>query len=441
LLIRELYLDHWLPLPRRDAHKPRQVLLISVDTLRESAISSLGGTEETPALDRLIARSQVWSPHYATSGWTKPSHGSLLTGYYPWYHGADSIEGALRPQVTTLAERFRQAGFATGALVYDCGWLDPDFGFARGFDEYRLVRWRLPKMIRQVSNWMAEHHDDSFFFFFHTFEVHSDKSVLPYEAPGVSRQTVAERFGVTDYGCLGTSCASVRLKKLKKGIAKPLPEEPEILRFLYSRGVSHTDLQLGLLFDNLTRLGIFDNMMIVLTSDHGEALLEHGTVLHGNSWEEILRVPLVWKWPGNRFAGERRDDLSSGVDVAPTLLAAQNISTEGLTGRNLLELPSERPVFARTHEWVVVSNGLKGIFSGTEPAHQRLYDLRQDPRETSDVSGQQPEVVAHLMSCLKNRVLADLDSLERLVEEAPRPADLALTEEQEARLKALGYLD
>ena len=145
-------------LPDRVPASP-QVLLISLDTFRADAIAALGGRWNTPNLDRLVARSEAFAPHYAASGWTKPSHASLLTGFSPPVHGAEGEGGVLAAGVPTLAERFRRAGSLTAALISECTWLDPRFGFARGFDDYRSERWSVEQASREVAHWLIDQRD------------------------------------------------------------------------------------------------------------------------------------------------------------------------------------------------------------------------------------------------------------------------------------------
>jgi arylsulfatase A-like enzyme len=445
LYLREVYLRHRVrQAPRRREEEPptepaRQVLLVSVDTLRRDALSALGGPWPTPALDRFVSRAQLFDPHYAAAPWTKPSHGSLLTGQSPRVHGAEGFEAPLTPAVPLLAERFQAAGFLTQGLVFDCLWLNPKFGFHRGFAGYRSEHWTLPQMARQTVDWIADHRDRSFFYFLHTFEPHSDFHWLPYEAPEVRRRTVYRRFGVPNYGRRGEQLASGMLVGIKEGRIAPLPGEDGILRFLYGEGVRHVDRELGMLFADLEELGLFDRMMIVVTSDHGEALLEHGETLHGSPWSEVARVPLAIKWPGGRSAGLRAGTPTSALDVAPTILAAMGLPREGLPGRDLARLDGARPVFSWGNWRMVVRGEVKAVF---RPAGQGdlLFDLAADPREERNLAAERPDLLAELRlladarSEADRRLAAELESLEAIERERP------LTPEELERLRALGYV-
>jgi arylsulfatase A-like enzyme len=351
---------------------------------------------------------------------------------------------AINPRVETLAQRFRKAGFATAGVVDDCLWLDPRWGFGRGFDEYQLLRWSMPQSRRTVSNWITEHSGEAFFFFYHVFESHSDATQLPYESPGLTRETLLERFGVADYGCRAGKCASNLLGGINDGLAA-LENEEAVLRHLYAQSVREVDTQLGLLFDHLRRLGLYDDMMIVLTADHGEEFFDHGKLLHGTFWQEVIRAPLIIKWPRGRFAGERRDTPSGAVDVAATLLEAFGLPRDGLAGTPLLERSAQTPIYLVNGEWdAVIVDGMKAI-SDLEQLRMLLFDLEQDPGETRDLAGTRSARAEALAAMIAARIAVDRQALADLAaigepEPSEDPGLLELTPEERERLRSLGYL-
>ncbi|MCH9650542.1 MAG: sulfatase [Deltaproteobacteria bacterium] len=436
LHLRDFYVEHRRDVALRRKAVP-QVLLISVDTLRADALGAFGGKNVTPHLDRFAAEGQTWSPHYSAAGWTKPSHAALLTGQPADVYGG--MEGTIDPDVTTLAERFQRAGFRTGGLVHDCVWLNPQFGFDRGFEDYQSVRWQLAKTTRQTINWLAEHHDQPFFFFSHTFEVHSDFHRIPYESEGIDRAVVQERFGPKAYGCREHRCASGLLAAIDRGEIAKLDREAETLKFLYGKSVEYLDSQLGLLFDSLREMGLYDDMTIVLTSDHGESFFEHDELLHGNPWQQILHVPLIIKWPAGRFAGEQRTQPSSALDVAPTLLESLDLDSQGLAGVSLLNRRLDRPIFAGTHWRVVIQEDLKAIFN-YQGVPARLFDLSEDPEELHNLHAERRQETAALHHLLTQ----SRQAFRRRQEEAQRLRSQAgatgLTEADKERLRSLGYL-
>jgi arylsulfatase len=440
LFLRELWIEHRpvvAPAAPPRGERPRQVLLISVDTLREDAISALGGSHSTPALDAFAAQAQLFTPHYAAAAWTQPSHAALLTGQPHAVHGATDGKTAIHPAVPLLAERFHDAGFATAGRVFDCLWLDPRFGFGRGFDDYRSVHWTLPQTARWTLDWIDEHRAQPFFFFLHTFEAHSDFRRLPYEGPGVRQNQVRQRFGVDGYGCRQGHCASVMLMKINAGEIAPIAREAEILRYLYDRGVDHLDFQLGVLFGELQRRGLFDNLLIVLTSDHGEAFLEHGRVLHGHSSEEVLRVPLMIKWPAGERAGERVEVASGSLDVAPTLLRAAGLPAEGLPGRDLRRLTAARPIFVGSNFEAVIDGRFKAVIDPRDGG-RLLFDLAADPGELHNLAGERPAEMARLEALLRERAARERRRARQLDAASDRQREMS--PEEIERLRALGYV-
>ncbi len=439
LFVSRLYVRHRIAAVR-PAHAPRlQVLLVSLDTLRADAVDALaGGGDATPELDAFAARSQIWSPHYAAASWTKPSHASMLTGLPVEVHRAQLEDQAISPAVETLAQRFHAAGFATSGLVYDCLWLDKRWGFDRGFDRYRVVRWRADQEAHATANWIAAHRAEPFFYFLHLFTAHSDTWRLPYESEGMHPATVEELFGVPGYGCRQGFCASNLLIHINDGEVALIPHEPKILRYLYRSGISVADAALGELFRDLQAEGLFERLLIVVTADHGEGFLEHGKLLHSTMHREILQVPLLIKWPGGEHAGERRDTPSTSIDLAPTLLAAAGIAAPDLPGSILAERDPAAPVFSGTTDKSIIAGGLQAIFPPTDPPE--LYDLARDPREEHDLAARRPEVLVRMRERIRQRLEADAELFAAMKRSGSESASPALTPEERRRLEALGYL-
>lgn len=437
VLVSDLWVRHRPPEAdgARDRRRRRaQVLLVSIDTLRADAALPPGS-----GLAAFAERAETFDPHYAAASWTKPSHATLLTGLPVEAHGVELEDQVLLPEATTLAERFSAAGFTTAALVYDCLWLDPRWGFDRGFDEYRVTRWGGDQAARATVSWIAGHRREPFFYFLHLFTPHSDMERLPYEGRGVTRGTVAERFGLAGYGCREGACASSLLQAINAGLA-PLPQEDEVLRYLYRRGVATADRALGRLLADLDELGLLEDMLVVVTSDHGEAFLEHGELLHTTLHEEVLRVPLLVHWPGGARAGERRSVPTASIDVAPTLLSAAGLDAEGLPGWDLAN-PREREgrrrsLVAGTLEKAVVAWPWKAIFQLTRDEPPRLYRLDRDPGERHDLAERQPEVLKRLRDMGLGHVVAGREMTRR----EGHPDRPVLTPEERRRLEALGYL-
>ena len=439
LLLREATVHQLVRSKEPAREPPMQVLLVSVDTLRHDAAGSVfGGELETPHLDQLATEAEAWTAHYAAANWTKPSHASMLTGYDPATHRAQLHDQAMDPAIPTLADRFRVAGFSTSALVFDCGWLSPRWGFAKGFDSYQVNRWRVGRQARATANWVLEHRDEPFFFFLHTFEPHSDLFVLPYEAPGVNQQTIADEFGVQAFGCRRGLCSSEFLQGLVGGEVPQEPEDVEILHDTYGAGVRYLDASLGSLFDALRKSGVWDQMLIVVTSDHGEEFLEHGSLSHTTLYDEIVRVPLLIKWPGGDRGGVVNREPCSAVDLAPTLLEFAGLPTEDLPGSHLHRRDEHTPVFVGTLDQAVVVDGYKAIFKDAAGV-ARLFHLVDDAGELVDLAASDPgrlRALQELVRARKEKALA----LHRKIGSESESRDVVLSPRERERLEAFGYL-
>jgi hypothetical protein len=439
LLLREATVDQLVRSKATPEKPPMQILLISVDTLRSDAAGSVfGGDLETPHLEKLAAVAEVWTSHYAAANWTKPSHASMLTGYDPATHRAQLHDQAMDPAIPTLADRFRVAGYSTSALVFDCGWLSPRWGFAKGFDSYQVNRWRAGRQARAAANWVLEHRDRPFFYFLHTFEPHSDLFVLPYEAPGINQRTIAEKFGVEGFGCRQGLCSSAFLQGLVLEKVPLEPQDAEILRHTYRAGARYLDEALGRLFRALRRSGMWDQMLVVVTSDHGEEFLEHGSLSHTTLYDEITRVPLMIKWPGGDRGGVVNRAPCSAVDLVPTLLEFAGLPIDDLPGIPLHRRDEHAPVFVGTLDRAVVVDGYKAIFE-YDGGGARLFHLTEDANEIFDLSATDPDRLRSLEELLHARKKEAL-ALHRKIGSASDGGTVELSPLERERLEAFGYI-
>lgn len=437
--LRELGLRQRVPVTVQAGNSPSRILVISVDTLRLDAIGAFGGEVDTPALDRFAAESESWRRHYAAASWTKPSHASMLTGYSPDTHRALLVHHAMDPLVPTLADRFRKGGYTTAGLVFDCTWLSPRWGFGKGFESYRVTRWRAARQARSAAEWILAHPDEPFFFFLHTFEPHSDFSLLPYEAPGVNRPSIAERFGVENFGCRDDLCASTFVTALSQGTIARDPEDVEILRSTYDDGVSYLDRSLGSLFEALRQQGIWDDLLVVVTSDHGEEFSEHGGFNHGTVYEEILKVPLLIKWPGGERGGVVHEEPTASVDLAPTLLDFAGLPVDTLPGFVLGARPATSPIVAGVLDRAVIDGQIKGIFDQHKKI-RAIYNLDTDPGEQENLVEGEDELANRLEALLRLNQKAGV-ALHQRIGSKRGDRSVELSQRERERLKAFGYLE
>jgi len=438
LLLREVTIRQRIPLDHPVEDPPVQILLISIDTLRSDAIDPPASGVSTPRFDEFALEAERFSPHYAAASWTKPSHASLLTGFHPDTHRSIHLNQGMDPAIPTLAERFVAGGLKTAALVYDCGWLSPKWGFAKGFDSYRITPWRADRQASAAARWVVGHRDEPFFFFVHTFEPHSDSRVLPYEAPGVNRRTIAEDFGVKGFGLRDGFSASRFVVALDKGEIPRQPKDVEILRETYEASVRYVDVGIGTLFDALRSSGVWDQMLVVVTSDHGEEFDEHGGFAHGSLYEEIIGVPLFIKWPYSKRAGLTCSSPSSSIDLAPTLLRHAGLSADGLPGVVLGSRTTDDPIFSGTLARTVIAGDTKGIFGGPDSLSE-VYDLGEDPAELVNLAGRDRDRVKMLRQLLRLHHQRSVALYSRYGAE-PADREVVLSESERERLQAFGYI-
>ena len=419
--------------PEPPPRPAKRAILISLDALREDALGGLGGHARTPHLDRLLAESERFHPHWAAEISTKPSHASMLTGLPAAVHGCDREQVPLAEEISTVAERLAAAGAATGAFLSVAPFFHARFRLDQGFDTYRLAAWSSAQELREAADWVAERRDLPFFLFLHLYGAHSDETRLPYEGRGVSRRTVEEVFGAADYGCRGGQCASALLQGIESGQVPPLEHEPEILRFLYDRGVETLDADLGYFFEQLRQGGLWDDTLMIVTADHGEQFGEHGYLLHTSLHEETLRVPLLVKWPRGARAGASTERPSGSIDLAPTLLAHFGLGAADLLGQDLAR--PARPGGAML-SFRAVRVGDRKLVLGASGRPEALFDLAADPAESRNLL---PGAAAE--AALLAGVWERGNERARRLAGDPRPgAGRPFTGEELAQLRSLGYL-
>jgi len=445
----------------------RGVVVISLDALGAKHVGAYGYERDTtPALDDFAAQGVLFERAYTQQVWTLTSHVTMMSGLYPKTHGA-SKRGPARPGATMLAEVLHDAGFATAAFTGAGGYMKPGFGLGRGFDVYGTNR-ATERGGRAVARWLRERARiraldpaHRFFLFLHFYDVHSDEGTdLPYDAPPAFRARFLpdgldwKRRGDT-YMLMGMQV---------RGDVDD--HDREVLRSLYDAGVLQADQRrLAPVLRLLDELGLARDTLVVVTSDHGEELFEHGRTTHQQPYEETARVPLVARGPGLP-AGARVPALVELVDLMPTVLDLLGLPIPAhVQGESLLPLVAgETPRTPDAHVDGVM-DGLAGEYPsglvrdidgvawslianvgsrGEGPARRyritgapELYRLDRDAGQQHDLARSEPARTAELSRAVlawfaRNEVAG------RALGEAGDHPDL-LTEAERAQLRALGY--
>src|SRR5262245_24538706 len=389
----------------RDAN--RNVLLVTIDTLRADALGSYGGAAQTPNLDRLAGRGARFSFAHAHAVLTLPSHTSILTGRYPYEHGIrDNTGFSVRQGEVTLAGRLKTLGFATGAFV-SAFTLDQRYGLNAGFDVYddsisevgktteiAVPERRADATVTAALGWLSQQ-SGKWFGWVHVFDPHA-----PYSPPAEWKN----RY----------------------------PQD------LYAGEVAWTDFALGPLFDRLEKEP--RPTLVIVTADHGEGLGEHGEMTHGIfAYEATLHVPLIIAeiQPGvSPPRGVTVPSPARHIDIVPTVLDAIGEKEAQLPGASLLTGPggashdvsyfeSMMPVLARG--WAPLRGVLLGREKYIDLPITELYDVDKDPREQQNLSTSRADRVAVLLNLLRG---FNMEPPGRPTEEASQARE---------RLRALGY--
>jgi arylsulfatase len=439
------------PIPCSDCN----VLLVSIDTLRADHLSLYGYARPTsPHLDRLAREAVVFEQAFNHGGFTLPEHVSLLTSVPPAVHRVQSITRKIEPERVTLAEQLRDAGHRTAAFT-DGAWMAAQFGFEQGFESYDDAGGGLRKTLPKVLSWIAAHRREPWFVFLHTYDVHTTySSGQPYECPGEWGSRFLPRTGARERVCADGRCNVPALLWLQKQRQSDptfsirdhvTPYQVEVLKAEYDGCIRWVDTRLRDLLDRLKEWGLYERTLVVVTSDHGEKFLEHDELLHeGAPFDELVRVPLLMKLPGERHGGRRVDALVSSIDTMPTVLSVVGVTpNDDVQGHDLLPLLADgkprRPLVSvgagvRTPDWKLI----KGW------GRNRLYDLRTDPAEQHDVAPQHPRQVRGLAQAeerIRRRAVRQRKAFLRRLGDAARVRRPEPSKQEIDRLQALGYLE
>jgi choline-sulfatase len=428
------------------------VILVSIDTLRADATSPYGGPVPTPTFDRLAREGVAFEYAYAPAPETAPSHATLFTGQEVLRHGVSQNGVALRDESQTLAEIFRAAGYSTAAFV--SSWvLDPRFSWARGFDVYDAsfpeegatmlkelaypgAIWvdedfagldrRCDATVRAIEQWLKTA-PEPFFLFVHLFDPHA-----PYDPPRAHLDEIQTRhFDVSD------RTSADRSKQVLESLVRR-----------YHAEVSFVDEALGSLL-RILEAQTDSNPLLVVTADHGEGMGSHGHIEHTlHLYEEQLRVPLLFHWPGRIAAGKRIETPVGILDIAPTLSDLLGLSklTEA-DGRSLAHSvvdgaePDLRPVFGNRRSFEPPFPTPRGRQTTVRMRNWRyirrdggpdeVYDLTRDPDQRSNLA-LDPDAPTNGLAKLVN------DYHTRMPKTAPKPD---LSEDELENLRAMGYIE
>lgn len=388
------------------------VILISIDTLRADRLSAYGYRKAaTPHIDSFAQNGTVFTAVNTQIPLTLPSHTVLFTSTYPFENRVEENGERVPAGLVTLASILHDHGYKTAAFIGSC-LLNREMGLDRGFDLYdspfRIesgaaenpysvrVRRDGALVIRAARQWLDANRGQAVFAFLHLFDLHT-----PYAAPPAAGRT-------------GSAA--------------------------YDAELGYIDQLLGRLRDSLEQSGLWNQSVVILLSDHGEGLGDHGEASHGYfMYQSTVHVPLIVHWPaGSGEHAARIEEAAGLIDVAPTILDFLHIAAPpAFHGVSLLH-PAAHAVYSESlyaHEafqWAALRGVREGARKYIQAPRPELYDLAADPGELNNLY--------HAESAETRPLEAELAKL--LTEFAPKRTSAApeILPQMRATLGSLGYL-
>lgn len=390
--------------------KSTPVILISIDTLRSDRLPAYGYSGvSTPHLDALRKDSILYQRAYSHCPLTLPSHTSMLTGMLPSEHGVrDNTGYRIDAKTQMLPELLKKNGYATGGAI-SAFVLRRESGISRGFDHYDdetealntgaaigMVQRAGSETIKAAQQWLDRNQGDPFFLFVHLYEPHT-----PYTPPEPFRSQY---------------------------------KDP------YDGEIAYVDQLIGDFMADLRQRGIYDKAMVIVLSDHGEGLNDHGEEEHGVFlYREAIQVPLMVKMPGGAKGGATVATPVQLIDVFPTILeqTATPVPKLANNARSLVSFlrddAPQRPIYSETYYprlhfgWSDLHSLVDGDHHYVRAPKPELYDVVKDPGEKTNIHDGNRRVTFRMRQ-----------NIEPLVKKASAPA--AIDPEEAAKLAALGYL-
>jgi arylsulfatase A-like enzyme len=383
------------------------VLLISIDTLRPDHLTCYGYRRSTsPVIDELASAGVLFENHISSTSWTLPAHAALFTSLPDSVHGCTDTDRKLHKSFKTAAEVFADAGYETAGF-FSGPYLHPAFGLGQGFDHYEnctsyaksidstpAKKWAMDTRVmrqshRDVTNpivyaafkqWLAKKKKSPFFMFVHLWDAHFD--FIP--PPPYDKKFDADYNGTVN----GENFF------LDPRINAQMPERDlRHIIALYDGEIAWTDYHVGKMVTDLKKAGLLEKTIIVITSDHGTEFFEHGDKAHRKTlFDEVIRIPLIIRYPAGLPAGVRVQSQTRLIDVAPTLFELAGLpAADQAMGSSLVRLAAgKKPGFDNTaiSELFSVGRSMRTIrtaawkFTDHINLNRRyFFDLTHDPGE------------------------------------------------------------
>jgi arylsulfatase A-like enzyme len=451
--------------PGSEAPVAKNLLLISIDTLRPDVLGVYGGKRgATPRIDTLARRAIVFDNAWTHTPKTAPAHMSMFTGLPPSVHGVGNLNtsGAQRlpASIRTLSEVLQDAGFATGGFTGG-GNVKGSLGFDRGFDVFDDENDAFGAKLERVRPWIekADASGQPWYCFVHTYHTHDPYFPEPawmkrFVKPGYDGKILSTRAAIQAAIEAGDDLAPT-MKGHEKitwnywyRVNEKSPKDLAHLFDLYTAGVAHMDKLVGDFLERLERKGLLDDTIIVFTSDHGEEFGEHGEVRHDQLWVECAHVPMLLCLPGALHGGTRIPEVVRHIDLTPSLLDLLDVRDHGLepigvSWADWLAPGSDRGAprsvigehqSRRENPLDVFSLREEHLLLMDRAGTVELFDRRQDRLEKAAVA--RPKVQERLETTLAEHRA----TFAALAAKVGRGEAIEIDDALRAELEALGYL-
>ena len=407
-------------------------ILIVVDTLRADHLGCYGYFRDTsPVMDRLAKEGVLFKDAHATAIATGPGFTSILTGLSPIHHRFYltpwNIPNLIDfdDAIPTLPELIQDliGGYTTAAFDNLMNFASHMDQFVRGFEFYiNVTRTSKPvhhhlrgdRVNRRLIPWLRNHRDERFFLFVHYWDPHT-----PYNQPEEFRSIFHHEPGRLDDLEVKTAPAGYRYVPGWGRVGElwePRPEEGKPTIDLYDGEIRFVDSLIGEVMETLETLGLADETVVVITSDHGEQLGQHGMYGHAGLHESVTYIPLIMWGPSVLPQGKVVEGYVQQADLAPTILSLLGLPEDKMPkfdGENLLpvvegEREARREAFIEDHEYRAVLSGEWKYILDFFSLRGELYNIREDPMEVLNLVEEKKDLAESMRDKLIKWVEANL---------------------------------
>jgi arylsulfatase A-like enzyme len=414
------------------------IILISIDTLRADHLGCYTYPKNTsPNIDRFRADSVLFRRCMAQSASTLPSHASIFTSLIPSHHSAYFTRNQSLPEeIRTMAEILRDKNYRTISFN-EGGQVDAKFGLDQGFELYQSFssgEQSFKHIVEHSIDWLNKNEGDKFFLFLHTYETHHPYTPKPEHL---------KLFETGYNGQLPTDISVELIHSINRGEVTLSEADKSHMVNTYDAEIRSMDESFQVLIDFLVKKNLYDNTLIIFTSDHGEEFGEHGMWgIHSNSlFNEQLHVPLIMKLPRSNYANRKVNQRVRSIDILPTVMDMLGedlpVLWEGISLVPLIKgkkLKNEIIVISQLDDketfvpraWTVFYKKFK-LFD------LKLYNLLRDPAEQVDIASQYKPMIKKLNNYVTDFINKNIPGLST--------RKIKLDDALKEKLKSLGYLN